>query len=217
MMPILLSIIAILATIIIHEVAHGYIAYKLGDNTAKQSGRLSLNPLKHLDLIGTIVIPLVLFFSKAGFIFGWAKPVPVNYANLKHAKRDMLLIASAGILANILTAIFSSIILHLILMLPAGSTVGLIAYFCINMIFFNIIFAVFNLLPIPPLDGSKIMLGWSENKKVQKFLQQERAGIVIIILIAFIIPAFLQSFGITFNPLSSLLRATTQFIANIFI
>lgn len=203
---IITSAAAVFTAIIVHETAHGWAAWKLGDDTARQAGRLTLNPAKHIDVFGTIVLPIVLFLSKVGFVFGWAKPVPVNYNNLKHRKRDVVLVASAGIAANLVLAGISAVMLKLALSVPSPSISGILAMFWLQMIFFNIVLAVFNLLPIPPLDGSKMLLGWSDNPAVQKFLNNERNGMVLIIFLAFILPILLQTFGIVFNPFASYLR-----------
>lgn len=211
------SALAVFIAIIAHEIAHGWVAWRLGDQTAKSAGRLSWNPLKHVDFFGTVLLPLLLFLSKAGFIFGWAKPVPVNYNNLNHRKRDVVLVASAGIIMNLLLAGMSSLLLKLSLMIPWASLSGILAMFWLNMIFFNVILAVFNLLPIPPLDGSKILLGWSDNIKIQKFLASDRSGLIFIIVLAFILPVVLQTFGINFNPFAAYLRQTSLWLADCFI
>ncbi len=211
------STIAIFIAIIAHEIAHGYVAWRLGDNTAKISGRLSLNPLKHIDIFGTIILPAILFLSKSGFVFGWAKPVPVDYNSFKHKKRDIILVASAGIVTNIILACVSAIFLKISLFIVHNTFSGIMAMFWLNMTFFNILFAVFNILPIPPLDGSKILLGWSDNPKIKKFLASEKNGIIAIITILFILPTILQTFGLDFNPLAYIIRNATIFIADLLI
>ena len=211
---IITSAIAVFIARIAHEIAHGWVAYKLGDDTAKKHDRLSLNPIKHIDIFGTIILPILLFLSKSGFIFGWAKPVPVNYYNLQHRKRDIIIVASAGIIMNILLALISAILLKITLFIPNHIISGILAMFWLHMIFFNIVLAVFNLLPIPPLDGSKILLGWSENPTVNKFLNSERYGLSAIIFIVFIIPVILQHFNINFNPIANYLRYTSLTIAD---
>ncbi len=211
---IITSAIAVFIAIIAHEIAHGWVAYKLGDNTAKRQSRLSFNPVKHIDMFGTVILPILLFLSKSGFIFGWAKPVPVNYNNLKHRKRDVLLVASAGIIMNILLALISSLFLKISLLIPYQILSGILAMFWLHMIFFNIVLAVFNLLPIPPLDGSKILLGWSDNLIINKILNSERQGLVIIIFVIFIIPTILQHFNLYFNPIADYLRYTSITIAD---
>ena len=213
LIKILTSAIAIFIAIIAHEIAHGYMAWRLGDNTAKEADRLSVNPLKHIDIFGTIILPALLFLSKAGFIFGWAKPVPVDYRAFKHPKRDIVLVSAAGIIANLLLAIISSLFLKLSLLLPLSVVSGIVAMFWLNMVLFNIVLAVFNLLPIPPLDGSKILLGWSDNHVIQKFLASERGGLIFIIILAFVRPMLLQTFKIDFNPFAVYLKQVSFLLA----
>lgn len=210
-----LAILSIFISIVFHEVAHGWVAYKLGDDTAKINKRLSLNPIKHIDTFGTVILPLFLFFSKIGFIFGWAKPVPVNYNKLKKKQRDIILVSSAGIMANFILAFLSSIMLKLTQIMPPHFLSGILAIFFFNMIAFNIFLALFNLLPIPPLDGSKIILGWSRNKKIQAFLSSDKQGLITIMLLLFIIPSIFKIFGISFNPVMSILRYFSLNLINI--
>lgn len=202
------SALAVFTAIIAHEIAHGYVAKRLGDDTAQQQGRLSLNPLKHIDIFGTLILPVLLFLAKTGFIFGWAKPVPINYAKLR-SKYGIVLVASAGVMMNFILALISAVLLKLSFLIPFGAISGVLAMFWLQMIFFNIVLAVFNLLPLPPLDGSKILLGWSDNQYIQKFLNSDRTGLIFIIFVAFILPALLQTFGINFNPFAAYLRQTS--------
>ena len=207
------SALAVFIAIIAHEIAHGFVAKRLGDNTAQNAGRLSLNPLKHIDIFGTILLPILLFLAKTGFIFGWAKPVPIDYSKLKYSKLGVVMVASAGVLMNFLLALVSAILLKLSLLIPFPALSGILAMFWLQMIFFNIVLAVFNLLPIPPLDGSKILLGWSDNPYIERFLNSERSGLIFIIIIAFVVPALLQTFGIHFNPFAAYLRQTSILLA----
>ena len=146
------SLIVIIISVILHEVAHGYAAYLLGDPTAKLEGRLTLNPISHIDPIGTLVIPLVLFASQAGFLFGWAKPVPYNPYNLKK-RFDETIVAAAGPMTNVALALLAALLYHAL----GSNTSELIASFLFMVIFINLFLAVINLLPLPPLDGSKII------------------------------------------------------------
>jgi Zn-dependent protease len=165
----LLLIIPLLYSIIIHELAHGWVANKMGDSTAKWLGRLSLNPMKHLDPIGT----LMLFF----FGFGWAKPVPVNFNNLHDPRKGLILVSAAGIIANTILAFLALFILRVLNPAPfgAGST------FLIYMAQINIMLAAFNLIPIPPLDGSKILMGFSSSRLQYSLMRLEPYGFFIII------------------------------------
>lgn len=151
------SIIPILFAVVLHEVAHGWVARYCGDNTAWQQGRLSLNPIKHIDPVGTILVPLLLLVT-VGFIFGWAKPVPINWSHLRHPRRDIVLVAAAGPGANLLMALFWALMIKLAVLLPAQAEwlARPLLYMGMIGIFANIILMVFNLLPLPPLDGGRI-------------------------------------------------------------
>ena len=165
----ILLIIPLLYSIIIHELAHGWVADRMGDSTARWLGRLSLNPRKHLDPIGT----LMLFI----FGFGWAKPVPVNFHNLNDYRKGMVLVSAAGIVANLLLALIAQILLHLLNPAPFGA----IFTFLVYMTQINIMLAAFNLIPIPPLDGSKILMGFSSYRFQYTLAQLEPYGFFIII------------------------------------
>jgi Zn-dependent protease len=160
-------------SIILHEISHAWAAYALGDDSAKRAGRLSLNPLKHIDIFGTIILPLILYFSlyfSAGFIYGYAKPVPFNPYNFRNFKRDSGLTALAGPLSNILIAILMSVLYHLSPVLIQN-----ILYY---VIFLNLLLAFFNLIPIPPLDGSKVLGMVLTDEAYFKWTAQERKGMI---------------------------------------
>lgn len=216
-LQIILSLATIIIAIIFHEIAHGLVAWYLGDNTAKKQGRLSFNPIKHIDIFGSLFLPILMFFSKSGIIFGWAKPVPVNYNKLKNKKRDFILVASAGILANFILAFISSVLLKISLMIPFNVISGISATFFLNMIFFNILLGLFNLLPIPPLDGSKILLGWSDNKYIKKYVNAEKQGTLLLVVLLFILPVIIKFFGININPIAVLLQKTTKALVTLLI
>ena len=216
-LQILLSIATIIIAIISHEIAHGWVAWYLGDDTAKKQGRLSFNPINHIDIFGSLFLPIIMFFSKSGIIFGWAKPVPINYNKLKNKKRDFILVSSAGILANFTLAAISAILLKISLLIPFNVLSGILATFFLNMIFFNILLGLFNLLPIPPLDGSKILLGWSENKYIKKYVNAEKQGTLLLVIILFILPVITKFIGININPIAILLQKTTKALVNLLI
>ncbi len=173
------SIVVLILSIVIHEVSHGYAAYMLGDKTAFYEGRLTLNPIKHLDPMGSIIIPLLLIFSQAGFVIGWAKPVPYNPYNLRNQKWGEAWVAFAGPLSNIIIAVLCGILVRLSL---ANGMVGAFVSFLSTVVFINIVLAIFNLVPIPPLDGSKILFMFLplRYRNVRNYL--ERYGFILTLV-----------------------------------
>jgi len=171
-------VIILIFAIVVHEYAHGWVAYRLGDSTAKQLGRLTLNPLKHVDPVGTIIFPALLILMKSPFIFGWAKPVPINFRNLRHPKRDIMWVGLAGPAINIVIAVFCSLLMKLPI---SGHMEGVLAL----AILINLILAVFNLLPIPPLDGSRFVMGLLPLPYARNYAKLEPYGIIIVCLLLF--------------------------------
>ena len=172
-------VVPVLLGITVHEVAHGWIATKLGDNTAFMLGRLTLNPLKHVDPMGTILIPGMLLLLQAGFIFGYAKPVPINWKNLRHPKRDMALVAAAGPVANLFMAIGWALLLRLGMSL--GDSGMALVYMGVAGITINAILMMLNLLPLPPLDGGRVLTGLLPGPLAYKFSRIEPYGFFILI------------------------------------
>ncbi|MDH3559804.1 MAG: site-2 protease family protein [Gammaproteobacteria bacterium] len=172
-------VIPVLFAITVHEVAHGWIAARLGDKTALMLGRLTLNPVKHIDPVGTILVPGLLMLMQSGFLFGWAKPVPVTWQNLKHPKRDMALVAAAGPTANLLMALGWALLIRLGLLL--GDNGLALVFMGTAGIFINTILMVLNLLPLPPLDGGRVMTGLLPGPLAWKFSRIEPYGFMILL------------------------------------
>jgi len=180
---ILLVLIPVITAITLHEVAHGWVALKLGDSTARDLGRITLNPIKHIDPLGTVVIPIVMIIA-TGFAFGYAKPVPVDARNFEHPQKDMALVALAGPLSNFIMAIFWMLILSVsIKLLPHGGALNALKYMAGVGVIINIILMVVNLLPILPLDGGRILTGVLPFKWAAVFARTEKLGLLLVILL----------------------------------
>jgi Zn-dependent protease len=173
-------IIILLLSIVVHEVAHGFAAYREGDQTAYLAGRLTLNPLKHIDLVGSVLIPLVLVISGAPFLFGWAKPVPYNPFNFKNRRRGTLFVASAGVLTNFLIALIFGLGLRVLIVTGLASMS--LASILSAIITVNILLGVFNLVPIPPLDGARILFALLPEKYYKYERQLEAYSMALVIL-----------------------------------
>jgi len=182
---IILLAIPLLFAITVHEVAHGWMANRLGDPTAKMLGRLTLNPIKHIDPVGTILVPAVLYYL-GGFIFGWAKPVPITWQNLKNPRRDTALVAVAGPLANfgmmLLWAIFAKILV-VTKGDSAGATIQALISMCEIGIFINIVLLILNLFPIPPLDGSRVVSSFLPGPVAYQYNKLESVGFLILLVL----------------------------------
>ncbi|MFB0936342.1 MAG: site-2 protease family protein [Propionivibrio sp.] len=180
-----ISALPVIFAITLHEAAHGYAARHFGDTTAWVAGRISLNPLRHIDPFGTVLLPLLLFIVNSPFLFGWAKPVPVNFGRLRNPKRDMLWVAAAGPAVNLLMALGWAVLLKLAIVMPFNAYTRPLAMMSEMGIGINIMLMVLNLLPLPPLDGGRIAVSLMPFSMAVRFSQLERWGIPILLLLSF--------------------------------
>ncbi len=204
-------VVPLVLAITFHEAAHGFVAHRLGDNTAWQLGRVSFNPLRHIDPFGTLILPAMLLFAHSPFLFGYAKPVPVNFRNLNNPKLDMVWVALAGPITNILLALVAGLALHALPLAPANSAQWIFDNLK-NALLINAVLAVFNMMPIPPLDGGRVAVGLLPRPLALPLSRLEPYGMMILIALLILLPLAGSQFGLNLDVISRILREATDAI-----
>jgi Zn-dependent protease len=203
-------VVPVVLAVTLHEASHGFIAYRLGDDTAWRAGRVTFNPIKHIDLFGTIILPALLLLSSSGrFMFGYAKPVPVNFRRLNHPRKDMVWVAVAGPATNVLLAVASSLLLYGVGLMPASSAEW-VATNLWNSVQFNALICVFNMLPLPPLDGGRVAVGLLPDGLAFPLARLERYGMLILLMLLFVLPFVGEQTGFNLNIFRWLIIPPTE-------
>jgi Zn-dependent protease len=204
-------VLPLVIAITFHEAAHGFVAHRLGDNTAYELGRVSFNPLRHIDPFGTLMLPAILLLSHSPFLFGYAKPVPVNFRALRNPRIGMVWVALAGPATNIALALSAALAFHGLSLVPANAAQWVADNFK-NMLVINVVLAIFNMLPIPPLDGGRVAVGLLPRFLAAPLARLEPFGMLILIGILIILPLAGSKFGLNLDVISAILRTTTGYV-----
>ena len=204
-------VLPLLIAITFHEAAHAFVAYRLGDNTAWQLGRVSFNPLKHIDPVGTVILPGALLLSHSPFLFGYAKPVPVNFRNLNHPRLDMVWVALAGPATNIILALAAAFAFHALPFAPENAAQWITDNLK-NAFLINIVLAVFNMLPIPPLDGGRVAVGLLPRVLAYPLSRLEPWGMLILIGLLILLPVIGTRLGLNLDVISAILGTLTGYV-----
>ena len=208
-------ILPVLFAITLHEAAHGWVAWRLGDDTARALGRVSFNPLRHIDPFGTVLMPALLLFASGGrMMFGFAKPVPVDFSRLRKPRRDMVLVAAAGPGSNILLAVISALLIHGTVLFEADAQ-RWILHNLFNSVWINLLLAVFNMLPLPPLDGGRVAVGLLPPELARQLARAERVGMIIILAALFILPWIGGKMGLDLNIFRWLIGEPTAYLMDL--
>ena len=204
-------VLPLVIAITFHEAAHGFVAHHFGDNTAWERGRVTFNPLRHIDPFGTIVMPAILLLSHSPFLFGYAKPVPVNFRALRNPKLDMVWVALAGPGTNIALALAAALAFHVLNYLPTDAAQW-VADNLKNALVINVVLAIFNMLPIPPLDGGRVAVGLLPRVLAAPLARLEPYGMLILIGVLILLPLAGSQFGLNLDVISAILRKSTGFV-----
>jgi Zn-dependent protease len=207
-------VLPLVIAITFHEAAHGFVAHHFGDNTAWEQGRVTFNPLKHIDPFGTVIMPAILLLSHSPFVFGYAKPVPVNFGALRHPRIDMVWVALAGPATNIALALVAALGFHLVGYFPANAAQWLFDNLK-NALVINVVLAIFNMLPIPPLDGGRVAVGLLPDVLARPLSRLEPYGMLILIGILIILPLAGSQFGLNLDVISAIVRNSTGFVVQL--
>ncbi|AUC97659.1 MULTISPECIES: site-2 protease family protein [Bradyrhizobium] len=206
-------VLPLVIAITFHEAAHGFVAHRFGDDTAWKLGRVSFNPLKHIDPFGTLILPAMLLLAHSPFLFGYAKPVPVNFRNLNHPKLDMVWVALAGPVTNIILATAAALAFHALPLVPADAAKWT-ADNLKNAFLINIVLAIFNMMPIPPLDGGRVAVGLLPRPLAIPLARLEPYGMLILIGLLILLPVIGRQVGLNLDVISTILRTLTGYVAN---
>ena len=204
-------VLPVVTAITLHEAAHGWVAWKLGDDTARRAGRLSFNPARHIDTFGTIILPALLLLTRAPFLFGYAKPVPVNVARLRRPRRDMVWVAAAGPAINLAMAYLAALLMYATIVMPEVARSWTLENLK-NALLLNVVLAVFNMLPIPPLDGSRVVVGLLPRALAYRYARLDRYGMALVVGLIVVPPLLGTLVGVDLDVLPRILLPPVELI-----